>query len=442
MAQSELSPAARVLQLLNELGVRRAHLGSGYALDAVELARGCPEVIASVVLVSPFRLPSEPFSVFEDRVLLYSGDRGPNSAGVSRLLESLPRARSITLHDYADAAWSDVIADRRDEIGRTMLEFLDEMTGRDEVPPVRLAQGEGAAAGIAYRVRGAGPPLLLLPISLARSQWDPLVEVLAERYTVITLGGAHLGMVPNLEDRMRGGYRSVVGNVVDAARPVPGESIVEVGCGSGAVARWLAEHTRGANPITALDVNSYLLREAAALTTSTSAENVITYREGDAEAIPLPSDSVDVTVSFTVMEEVDADRMLTEMVRVTRPGGRVGVVVRATDMAPWFNLDLPPDLRQAVAGVPGAGADERGCSDASLYRRFVEAGLRIVSMGPQLGAETGQRSPQRLRTFVGRIAQGLPPDQSRAFRDEVRRSVEAGTMVWGEPYHCAVGQKA
>jgi hypothetical protein len=63
-------------------------------------------------------------------------------------------------------------------------------------------------------------------------------------------------------------------------------------------------------------------------------------------------------------------------------------------------------------------------------------------MGPQLGAETAQRSPQRLRTFVGRIAQGLPPDQSRAFRDEVRRSVEAGTMVWGEPYHCAVGQKA
>jgi SAM-dependent methyltransferase len=248
-------------------------------------------------------------------------------------------------------------------------------------------------------------------------------------------------MVPNLEDRMRGGYRTVVRNLLDAAAPLPGEHIAEVGCGSGAVARFLAEHTRGANPITALDVNAYLLREAAALTRSSEFGSVITYREGDAEAIPLADESIDVTVSCTVMEEVDADRMLAEMVRVTRPGGRVGVVVRATDMVPWFNLDLSAELRMAVEHVPGAGADERGCSDSSLYRRFVGAGLRILSMGPQFGTETAQRSPARLRTFVGRIAQGLPAEQSRAFRDAVRRATEVGTMVWAEPYHCAVGQK-
>jgi SAM-dependent methyltransferase len=442
MAESELSPAHRVRELLNELDLRRVHIGSGYALDAVELARGCPEAIASMILVSPFRLPTEPFRAFDDRVLLYSGDRGPNSAGMQRLLHDLPRSRSVTLQDYADAAWSDVVADRRDEILPTLMEFLDEMTRRQEVARVHLTQGEGETAGITYRVRGDGPPLLLLPISLARSQWDPLVDALAERYTVITLGGAYLGMVPNLEDRMRGGYRRVVGNAVAAAQPVPGESIVEVGCGSGAVARWLAQHTNGANPITALDVNGYLLREAAALTKSTGFDDIITYRAGDAEAIPLPSDSVDVTVSFTVMEEVDADRMLAEMVRVTRPGGRIGVVVRATDMTPWFNLELSPELRQAVGNVPGAGADERGCSDASLYRRFVGAGLRNLSMGPQFGADTAQRSPQRLRTVVGRISQGLAVEQSRAFREAVHLAVESGTMVWGEPYHCAVGQKA
>jgi len=279
----------------------------------------------------------------------------------------------------------------------------------------------------------------LLPVGLARSQWDPIVDTLAERYTTIVLGGPHLGFVPTLEARMRGGYQSVVRNVVDATGPARGESIVEIGCGSGAVARWLARYTDGANPITAVDVNAYLLREAAALTRSQQLSERISFQPGDAEALPLPSDSFDVTVSFTVMEEVDADRMLAELVRVTRPGGRVGVVVRAIDMVPWMNINLEDQVKHAAERVAGAGADEHGCADASLYRRFVAAGLSDLVMGPQYGTDTAQRSPERLRLFVGRVAQGLSADEARQFRDSVKRATSAGTMVWGEPYHCAVG---
>jgi hypothetical protein len=115
--------------------------------------------------------------------------------------------------------------------------------------------------------------------------------------------------------------------------------------------------------------------------------------------------------------------------------------VRAIDMVPWVNVDLPDALRRAVEGVAGAGADERGCADASLYRRFATAGLRDLVMGPQYGPDTAERSPERLRLFTGRIAQGLSPDESRQFRDSVKRATREGTMVWAEPYHCAVGTK-
>jgi ubiquinone/menaquinone biosynthesis C-methylase UbiE len=87
--------------------------------------------------------------------------------------------------------------------------------------------------------------------------------MLAQRYCTITLGGPFLGLVPILEDRMQGGYRGVVRAIVDAANPQPGDKLLEVGCGSGAIARWLARSTAGANEIAAVDVNSYLLREAA-----------------------------------------------------------------------------------------------------------------------------------------------------------------------------------
>ena len=39
-----------------------------------------------------------------------------------------------------------------------------------------------------------------------------------------------------------------------------------------------------------------------------------------AESLPFSDNSFDVTMSVTVIEEVDADRMLAEMVRVTKPG--------------------------------------------------------------------------------------------------------------------------
>jgi SAM-dependent methyltransferase len=439
LAAESLTLEERLAEFFRHLDLRRVHAATGHAVDALALARTFAERIASMTLVCPARLSANPFRAFDARLLLISGDRGPNASVVPGLLHELPHARALRLNEYADAAWSDAIADRRAEVVAALLEFLDATTAQEQLPPAQLQQGRGQVAGIDYRVRGSGPPLLLLPLGLAPSQWDPIVDTLAERYTTIVLSGAFLGIVPTLEARMRGGYQSVVRNVVEAARPAKGESIVEVGCGSGAVARWLATHTRGANPITAVDVNAYLLREAVALSESDGLAQRITFQQGDAQALPLESESCDLTLSFTVMEEVDADRMLAEMVRVTRPGGRVGVVVRAVDMHPWINVDLPEEVHRAAERVPGAGADEHGCADASLYRRFAAAGLRDLVMGPQYGADTAQRSPDRLRLFVGRIAGGLPPEAARQFREGVERATAAGSMVWAEPYHCAVG---
>jgi SAM-dependent methyltransferase len=434
----DLSLEDRFRELFSHLGLARTHVAGGYALDAVTLARAVPEAIASIALVCPFRLPSEPFKQLGEGVLFIYGDSGPNSTSVPRVLADLPEARSLQLRNYADSAWADAVADRRLEIEPVLLDFL----GRQQVSSIALQGSAGTSAGITYEVRGSGPPLVLLPLSLARSQWQPLLHTLSQTYTTISLGGPHLGFVPTLESRMRGGYQTVVRNVVDTARPQPGEQVLEVGCGSGAVIRWLARHLGSDYPLVGVDVNDYLLREAGNLTRLAGLDTQISFERGDAEALPLPSDSFDVTLSFTVMEEVNADRMLAELVRVTRPGGRIGVVVRATDMLPWLNLDMPDALRRAVDAVPGAGADEHGCSDRSLYARFVAAGLVDLVMGPQFGTDTAARSPERLRLFAARIAQGLPPDESAAFREHVRRAVEANTMVWADPYHCAVGRKA
>jgi ubiquinone/menaquinone biosynthesis C-methylase UbiE len=147
------------------------------------------------------------------------------------------------------------------------------------------------------------------------------------------------------------------------AQPHREEAALEVGCGPGSVARWLVGHVSLDSPLTTVDVNSCLLREGAALAKAEGLDGRIEFQEVDAEALPFASESFDVTLSFTVMEEVDADRMLAEMLRVTRRGGRVGVVVRATDQPRFLNISLPPEL----------DAKELACRPRALVLQAVDA---------------------------------------------------------------------
>jgi len=119
------------------------------------------------------------------------------------------------------------------------------------------------------------------------------------------------------------------------------------------------------------DINRYLQEEASALARRDGLSDVVEFREGNAEALPFGDGAFDVTLSVTVIEEVDAERMMAEMVRVTRPGGRVVTVARATDVPLLMNVVLPsaPKAKVQMPGFVGAVA-ERGCADASLSGVF------------------------------------------------------------------------
>ena len=212
---------------------------------------------------------------------------------------------------------------------------------------------------------------MLLPLDLSPGQWEPLIPALSARYCSIMLGGPLLGSVASLEERGRSGYMVVVRGLLDALAIQPGESVLEVGCGSGVIMRELARRAAGDNRLIGRDVNPYLLREARALARRAGLLDHIDFGEGSGEALPLPDTAVDVALSSTMFEEGDADRMLAEIVRVTRHGGRIGIVVRATDMPFWVNLPLDPALKAKVdaPNVIGGGVAPKGVADASLYWR-------------------------------------------------------------------------
>jgi SAM-dependent methyltransferase len=428
-----------LIDLFQHLGFDRVHIASGQFVpsDWLGLVAQHPERVASLTLMSP--RPRPQLHALAARLLVVAGDQGPGAAHPAKLLADLPNVASYILPGYECLPWSDIIADRGAEITPALLRFLD----AHPLPAAALPEGEGEAGGISYRVRGSGPPVVLMPLDLAPSQWEPLIPELSARYCTVTLGGPLVGAVALLEGRGRSGYLSVVRSVLDLIQIEPGEVILEVGGGSGVVLREVARRTGRANRIIDVDINPYLLREAAALARREELAEQMTFQEGSAEAIPLADNSVDVALSITVMEEGDADRMLAELVRVTRPGGRIGVIVRSLDVPCWANLPLSPDLRAKVSrpGQLGAGAAQAGCADASLYRRFRAAGLTNLRFFPQLVAVTPEIEPARIDVFETQILGVLAAEEATEWRQAAITARAEGTFFIASPFHCAVGTK-
>jgi Methyltransferase domain len=296
--------ALSVAELLDQLGIPAAHFACRGSADLKVFLSQNPERVASLTVLCPAVLDTRTLALMAERLLVVTGDRGPGARRVQAGLPELPKATAVVLDDYAGLTWSDIAAERGDSIAAAMQEFL---AHRDALPLADLPEREGEIAGISYRVRGAGAPLVLLPLDLSPGQWEPLIPALAARYCTITLGGALLGSVASLEERGRSGYMAVVRGLLDALAIVPGESVLEVGCGSGVIMRELARRTAGANRLIGRDMSPYLLREARALARREGLLDYIDFGKGRAEALPLPDDAVDVALSSTVFEEGELD---------------------------------------------------------------------------------------------------------------------------------------
>ncbi len=437
MTDTHATLPERIIELLKHLGLERAHFAACMPRDWQGLAAAHAERIASLTLICPMGINVSALQSHSLPLLCVSGDRGRPAKETERELAMLPRARALVLRDYFGPPWADPILERRDEIGKAIIEFISQSRVS---PSPTIDQRDGEFSEITYRIRGHGAPLVLMPLALSPSQWEPLIEELSRHCCTITLGGAHLGMVAHLETRAQSSYMRVIDQLIDELNLAPGQSLLEVGCGSGAIVRRLALRTQGRNRIIGADVNQYLLREAAVLAKRDRLDGFIEFQTGDAERLPFPDGQFDATISCTVMEEGDADRMLAEFVRVTRPGGKVGAVVRSTDLPRWVNLPLSSHLKQKVdaAGLFGGNVNDGGCADASLYRRFTRAGLANVTMMPQWA---NHKDGERLQFMQDRIESLLSGAELSEWRAAVNQARDEGTFFISEPFHCAVGTK-
>jgi SAM-dependent methyltransferase len=115
--------------------------------------------------------------------------------------------------------------------------------------------------------------------------------------------------------------------LVDRLAPAPGVSWLDLATGTGAVAERAA--AAGAD-VTGVDLAPALIDTATQRAADLGLD--IEYRVGDCENLDLPDASFDVTSSsFGVMFAPDHEATARELARVTRRGGRIGLVCWTPD---------------------------------------------------------------------------------------------------------------
>lgn len=426
------SPGKRILAVLDALSIPRAHFLARSPIDILDVVQTDSDRIASIVIQGSAARPEE-FGALAARTLWLVGDSGE----AAHVMAGRPAAKVATIAGCSDFMWSDTVSEHTDAVGAAISTHIREAEQKAPLGAASLS-GQGEIAGLTYLAAGMGTPVVLLPLGLSAHQWDALLPKLQAGHSTVVLGGRHLQPVENLEARADGDYSRMALGVLDLANPGPNDSIVEIGCGSGALLRRIARRTN-ARRVTGLDVNQFLLGEAQALAQSENLAERLEFRKGSAEAIPFADGEFDIAFSSTVMEEVDADKMLAEMVRITRPGGRVVVIVRGVDRGQWTNLELPKDLKRKVEAYSGSKAP-RGCADESLVQRFHDAGLKNVRGGPAWGWV----SPQDAwwKNVGTQMLASLTEAENDIWNEALNKAMAAGRPVWvARPFHCAVGVK-
>ncbi len=174
--------------------------------------------------------------------------------------------------------------------------------------------------------------------------------------------------------------RPVAAVFLDRLAVAPGRDWLDVGCGTGALTCAILARCAPAT-VTGIDPSAGFLAQAR----QRLADPRISFRQGDAQALPVPDAAFDAVVSGLVLNFVpDQPRAAAELCRVARPGATIAAYV-------WDYAEGMQMLRRfwdaAVAREPAAAALDEArrfplCRPEALRALFAEAGLGEVSVEP------------------------------------------------------------
>ena len=173
--------------------------------------------------------------------------------------------------------------------------------------------------------------------------------------------------------------------LIDRAKPVSGEGVIDLGCGSGATAIAFGRKVAPSGHVFGIDVSSPMLERARA---SAPKDLPIDFVLADATVYPFDPQSVDLLASrFGVMFFGDPVLSFTNMRQALRPSGRLAFACwREPRENPWMLAPLQAVYKH-VPKLPPQGPEDPGpfafASEERVNRILSAAGFTNIAMEPR-----------------------------------------------------------
>ena len=170
-------------------------------------------------------------------------------------------------------------------------------------------------------------------------------------------------------DELHGRGREATADLAKLLDPHPGDRILDVGCGLGGPARFLAS-AYGCR-VTGIDLTDEFAQVAGMLTRRTGLSERVSIAQGDALALPFDDASFDgAWIQNVAMNVADRERLLAEIRRVLRAGGRLALteITAGPGGAPHF--PVPWAARSELSFLIGADA---------LREKLETAGFKVIA---------------------------------------------------------------
>ena len=200
-----------------------------------------------------------------------------------------------------------------------------------------------------------------------------------------------------------------------------GESVLEVGCGTGVFLPGLAGAVGSEGRVVGLDHSAVFLEEARKRLADASLPGPVELVEGDAHHLPFADGTFDAAHCERVLMHVeDPEIAIRELQRVVRPGGRVVV---AEVYPAGARMDHPdPEAEQLISGALSSGIRNRSMGIA-LRGLFVKTGFTEVD-GEVVGFFEDELDQDEAEQWAG-VARGLA---TRGVLDPARAEAAIAAM--------------